>query len=376
MSETGPIYFDCNASPPMDPRVQVAVSQWMLELPGNPSAVLHHHGKHAAELVAFARGQVARSARVQSSEIVFTSGATESNNLALLGLMAHGMATGKRHIITSNVEHSSILGVCTHLEKLGFRHETVKVNEAGAVTCADVAHALREDTLLVSLMAANNVTGICQPVAEVADLLTKRDIFFHVDAAQGFGRMGTHLHHPGIDLMSISGHKLYGPKGVGALIVREGVPLQPLMFGGGQQERLRPGTLPTALIAGLGLAVEQCEKEAAARAKSCAVLGEKLRTCLAPFQPVYFGDQSACLPHVCCVALPGVDAALAIALLANQISLSRGSACTSGITGPSHVVTAMTKNAQLQDAALRFSWYHATPEPNWQRLHATLASII
>ena len=366
--ENEPIYFDCNASNPMDGRVCTAVFEWMQGIQGNPEAVLHQHGSLAMRLVEKARLQISEVIGSRKEEIIFTSGATESNNLGLLGLVSYGLARGKRHLVTSSVEHSSVWEVLKHMENMGFLCDRVGVNSHGSVDPQELLELVRPDTLLVSLMAVNNLTGARQPILEVADGLKDTDVFFHVDAAQGFGRMNEELKAPQIHLMSISGHKIYGPKGIGALMVREGTPLKPIMFGGGQQNALRPGTLPAPLIAGLGLAAELAEREKGHRGKKCAVMGERLMTALEPLNPTYFSHAQTCLPHVKCLAIPGVDANLAISVLSDQISISRGSACATSQTGPSPALLAMSEDPAILDSVLRFSWSHETKEPDWARL--------
>lgn len=358
-------YFDCNAAPPMDPRVRDAMNQVMASTPGNAGASLHQHGMQASHLIQKAKGQIARSVDHKVNDVIFTSGATESNNLAILGLEAHGRATNKRHLLTSSIEHPSVLEVCQHLAGLGFEHETVPVNGDGRIDPDSLCAAIRRDTLLVSVMAANNVTGVCQPIAAFAQRLQERDVFFHVDAAQGFGRIDHELKHPRIDLLSLSGHKIYGPKGIGALIARENVPLKPLMFGGGQQRGLRPGTLPTPLIVGFGLAAELAIQEFQERRRACQAIRQNLVKALAPFETIYFGSSQHCLPHVLCLAIPNVEASLAIAMLRDELSISRGSACTNAQTGPAHALRQMTDDPGLLDAALRFSWCHRSKEPDW-----------
>lgn len=365
-----PSYFDCNASTPIDNGVRLAINHWM-RLWGNAEALVHAHGRKVGGVVEAAREKIALALSTQPQDVVFTSGATESNNLALQGMVSYGLKTGRKHIVTSCIEHASVLETLSHLEDLGFQVDRTGVDSHGVVDPDDLTALIREDTLLVSLMAANHVTGARQPVMEIAARLKDSGIFLHVDAAQGFGRMPLDCRH--IHLMSIAGHKLYGPKGVGALIVKKDTPLSPLLFGG--SGGLRPGTLPAALIGGLGMAVELAMLEGEERARQCEVMGQKLVKELEPLKPVYFSDPQFCLPHVACLAFEGIEASLAISALADHISLSRGSACATGEDGPSHVLLAMTRDPALLDGALRFSWCHETAEPDWSAIRGILHSL-
>lgn len=370
-----PVYLDCNAAPPIDDRVRAAVHTWQRTLPANPDAIVHTDGAAAAALIDKARSQIAKQLDARAHEIIFTSGATESNNLSLLGLEEIAKQTKRFHIITTNVAHSSVLGVCNHLSRLGFTHTQVPVEKDGRVDPLRLLDAVNEKTLVVSLTAVNNVTGICQPVVEIANGLKGWPAYLHIDAAQAFGRVPSMLRHQGIDLMSVSGYKIYGPKGVGALLIRNDLQLQPLMFGGGQQQGLRPGSLPVPLIGGLGLAAQLAASEWENRKTLCQQFHQALKIALAPLSPVYFNHPQYSLPHVACFAIPGVDASIAIAALKSIISISRGSACATGVSGPSHVLEAMTEDPLLLDAALRISWCHKTPQPSWERVVKVLRDL-
>ncbi len=229
----------------------------------------HAFGQRAKAAVQLWRDQVAAVVAARRHEIIFTSGATESNNLALLGLAAYGEKSGKRHIVSSQIEHKSVLEPLAQLSRRGFTVTCIPPSRSGRVSADEIGAAVRDDTLLVSLMQANNETGVLQPIAEVADLLHDTDVYFHVDAAQGFGKEIESLRHARIDLISVSGHKIYAPQGIGALVTRRRQfdlpPLTPLQFGGGQELGLRPGTLPVHLIVGLGKAAELALQEAEQR---------------------------------------------------------------------------------------------------------------
>jgi len=373
-----PVYLDNNATTPVDPRVADEVLRYMAEEFGNAGSRTHDYGQTAKSRVNRARQEVAEVVTAKPDEVLFTSGATEGNNLAILGLAAHGGATGRRHIISTQIEHKAVLEPLEQLARRGFDITLVPPTSGGWVEASAVRDALREDTLLVSAMAVNNETGVIQPTAEIADLLDGHDAYFHVDAAQAYGKLIEPLRNPRIDLLSISGHKIFAPKGIGALVMRRRgfrrVPLEPLMFGGGQERGLRPGTLPVSLIAGLGLASSLALKEHASRTDRCtAILTEAIQS-LEPLGVIYNGDPARSAPHTLNFSVPGVDSEAAIVALKDIVAVSNGSACTSQSYEPSHVLTA----AGLADAqvagALRFSWSHATDDVPWAdvaaRLHA------
>jgi len=325
-------YLDCNSTTPIDPRVREVVLHFLDVEHGNPASP-HDYGRRAKAAVQSARDQVAAVVAARRHEVFFTSGATESNNLAILGLTAHGEERGKRHIVSTAIEHSSVMEPLGELRRRGFEVAYVAPDRGGRVDTAAIVAAVRSDTLLVSMMHVNNETGVVQAISEVADALADRPVFFHVDAAQGFGREIEPLRHPGIDFLSVSAHKIHGPKGVGALIARrrEGrlPPLRPLLFGGGQELGLRPGTLPAALIAGLGKAAELALNEAAERAAACRELRQRILAAIECLRPTVHGDPRHTLPHVLNVSFPGIFSEDAIETLEGLAAVSNGSACTS-----------------------------------------------
>ncbi len=260
-----PVYLDYNATTPIDPRVFEAMRPYYLAKVGNAGSRTHVYGQNARDAVDLARGQVAAIIGAKSEEIIFTSGATESNNIALLGLMRHGVKADRRHILASAIEHKAVLEPLGRLREFGFLVELVPVTPGGYVEPDAVRERLRPDTLVVSIMHANNETGVLQPVIEISSLLVGSGALFHTDAAQTFGKEVEVLRRVECDFMSVSGHKIYGPAGIGALYVRRcgsgRTPLTPLMEGGGQEKGLRPGTLPVPLIVGLGRAAELAGQE-------------------------------------------------------------------------------------------------------------------
>ncbi|OAD18998.1 Cysteine desulfurase IscS [Candidatus Thiomargarita nelsonii] len=264
------------------------------------------------------------------------------------------------------------------LKKSGFDVTLVPPTKGGWVEADAIKDAVRDDTLLVSVMHVNNETGIIQPLAEIAERLATHQAYFHVDAAQGFGKDIPTLRHPRIDLISASAHKIYGPKGVGTLIVRrrayQKVPLTALMYGGGQERGLRPGTLPVHLIVGFGVATELALKQAEKRANICRVFRDQVLKGLAPLKPVIHGDPARCLPHVINFSVDGLDSEAAMLALKGLVAISNGSACTSSNYTPSHVLKAMGET-EIQ-GALRMSWCHRTEQVNWAEIVKYLNRVL
>src|SRR6266542_5614552 len=306
-----PLYLDYNSTPPVDPRVFEAMRPYFLEEFGNPESRTHLYGERAKHAVEKARSQVADALGVEAGEIVFTSGATEANNLVLLGLARAGEETGRRHILATAVEHRSVLEPLANLRERGFEVELLPVTAGGYVAPDAVRDQLREDTLLVSVMHANNETGVLQPVLEVAELLAGTRTLYHVDAAQTFGKEMDTL--PGLtcDFLSLSGHKIYGPKGIGALFIRRGTGrpsrLVPLLHGGAQERGLRPGTLPVPLVVGLGMAAALAMHEFRERREVAARVKERFLRELAGIEYRVNGALERTQAHVVNVSLPGVD---------------------------------------------------------------------
>ena len=366
------VYLDCAATTPIEPIVRDAVLHYMVEEFGNAGSRTHDHGTRAHAAVRRARAQIAAAARAALDEVIFTSGATESDNLALLGLAAHGERTDRRHIVSTAIEHAAVLGPLRALEARGFEVTLVPPTRGGWVDPGAVLAAVRADTLVVSVMHANNETGVLQPIADIAEGLGASAPYFHVDAAQSFARDIETLTHPRIDLVSLSGHKLFAPKGIGALIARRrggrSLPLSPLMFGGDQERGLRPGTLPVHLIVGLGVAVEAAMRDAGSRALACRAFRERALDALLPLGPILHGDPSRCLPHVLNLSLPGIDAEALMVAWRGLVAISNGSACTSRGHRLSHVLRAMGVPDEEMHGAVRLSWSHATPDPDWHRV--------
>lgn len=371
--------MDSAATTPVDPRVAALVVRLMTEEYGNAGSRTHGYGVDALREVNNARERIASCLASTPDEVVFTSGATEADNLTILGLAARGSATGRQHIVSTAIEHKAVLEPLEHLRSRGFEVTLVRPARSGRVSAEDVAAALRPDTLLVSVMHGNNETGALQPIEEIAARLGDEDIFFHVDAAQTFGREPHALENRRIDLISISGHKIFAPKGIGALIVRRRngrrAPIAPLMFGGGQERGLRPGTLPTPLIAGLGLAAELAEKEREDRRRQCLAIRNDALAALARLNPIIHGERGPILPHILSFALPGVDSEAIMVSARDLVAISNGSACTSSHYAPSHVLTAMGLDPEVVQGTIRISWSHMAPPVAWDSFAKRLEDL-
>ncbi len=374
-----PVYLDCAATSPIDPRALEVCVRYMREDFGNAGSRTHSHGTAARKAVERARDQIAAVTGAHRGDVVFTSGATESNNLALLGLAEAGMKAGKTHLISTAIEHRAVLEPLEELARRGFHLTLIRPAPGGWVDPAAVADAVRKDTLLVSVMHVNNETGVVQPIDKIAALLEGNPVYFHTDAAQGFARETAALRHERIDLISISAHKICGPKGVGALIVRrrgrERPPLTPLLFGGGQERGLRPGTLAVPLIAAFGEAAEIWSAEAAVRWRCGVDFRRRLLDGLASLHPVVNGDQDRCLPFILNVSIPDHDSDAIIQAWSELVSVSSGAACSSQSYTCSHVLSAMGISAERAASAIRFSWCPMTEMPDTTAMTAALQEV-
>lgn len=363
-SQAGPIYLDYNATTPLDPAVLAVMTPWLLA-PANSGSRTHEHGRAARDAVEHARSQVAAAIEAPPEEIVFTSGATESNNLALLGLARWGEQQGRRHIVSTAIEHKAVLEPLEQLGRAGFEVELAPVTSGGYVRPDEIFRRLRPDTLLVSVMHANNETGVLQPVLEIGDRLAGTSTLLHVDAAQTFGKGVEELRLLKCDLLSISGHKIYGPQGIGALRVRrrgsEPRHLSPLQYGGGQERGLRPGTVSVALAVGLGAAADLAGKEWQPRRAAALAVRQQLLRDLQTVEHRTHGDPHRCQAHVLNVSFAGVDSEALLLAVRDRLSLSNGSACTSSSYKPSHVLVAMGLKEDEIESAVRISWGPGTP---------------
>ncbi len=353
--------------------------QWMTDGLGNAGSRTHEYGLRAKRAVQLAREQVAAVVGATGDEVVFTSGATESNNIALLGLAAFGEESNRRHIISTTIEHKAVLEPLEVLEAKGFTLTLVSPDSSGRIAPEAIADALRPDTLLVSVMHANNETGARQPLLEIAELLKDSDAYFHVDAAQGYGKDLEPLRSERIDLISVSGHKIYGPLGVGALVARrrgfKRAPLKPIMYGGGQERGLRPGTLPVPLIVGLGVAAEAALEDNEARKARCLAVRDEALAALEPLGIRMHANEEHTLLHVLNFSVPGLDSEAIMVALKGVAAVSNGSACTSQSYTPSHVLEAMGLPDEAIAGAIRVSWSHLTPDVDWPLLAAQIDAL-
>ena len=373
-------YLDCCATSPIENEVLEEVFRYLDHDFGNSGSRTHEYGTVANRAVQRARESVAKVVECDTAEVLFTSGATESNNLVLIGFAKHGAQSGRKHIVSTAIEHKAVLEPLDELRKQGFKVTLVQPNAKGRVKAEDILDAVQDDTLLVSCMHANNETGVVQPIDEIASGLIETDVYFHTDAAQSFGKIVSGLRNPRTDLISISGHKIFGPKGVGALVVRRrnGMrpPISPLMYGGGQERGLRPGTIPVALVAGLGKAAEIALRDYAKREKRCLKFRDRLLSELAPLEPIIHGDTNSTMPHVVNLSFGDIDSEAIMLALRETVAISNGSACTSESYTPSHVLRAMQMTDAEAETATRWSWCHHSEEPDWNEVRRRIKSLL
>jgi cysteine desulfurase len=351
------IYLDNHATTRTDPRVVAAMLPYFTEHYGNSASVSHRFGWEAAEAVETARAQVAEAIGAEPREIIFTSGATESNNLAIKGLVYASRRRGN-HIITAAAEHKAVLDPLKRLAREGFTLTVLPCDEYGSVSAEAVASEITENTILVSIMAANNEVGTLNPISEIGTLCHERSIIFHTDAAQAIGKVPVDVQADRIDLLSLCAHKFYGPKGIGALYVRRRDPqvrLHPLLDGGGHERGLRSGTVPVALVVGLGAAIELAVSLREEEAAQTHVLRESLHAGIVDrvSETRLNGHPARRLPGNLNLSFAGVDGE-ALMMAMRDVAVSSGSACSSANPEPSHVLLAMGLDEDLARASLRF----------------------
>ena len=354
-----PVYLDYAASTPVDPAVVALMTDCLRrpELAGNPAALGHAAGRSAQALVEKARAQVAALINAQPTEIIFCSGATESDNLAVIGAAQFRQARG-RHLVTSLTEHKAVVESCRHLATLGWRITWLKPDADGLIAPAAVEAALETDTVLVSLMHVNNETGVIQDIAAIGAICRRREVLLHVDAAQSAGRERIDVRAQQIDLLSLSAHKLYGPKGVGALFIDQDRVrrVAPLQFGGGQERGLRPGTLATHQVAGMGEAFRLGAQRLPEEAAHARALRDRLWNGLRQLPGVLLnGHAEQRSAHILNVSIAGVEGESLLYAL-GELCVASGSACTSLSNEPSHVLRALGRSAALAQSSLRFSF--------------------
>lgn len=356
------IYLDYNASTPIDTRVLELMIDIYKNTYGNADSRTHDYGERARKIVENARQQVADLIGCQKDEVFFTSGSTESNNIAVLGLQSYATITGKKQLITTSIEHQAILQAVHSMQKNGFKINLVNPGRDGRICIEDVLSKVSSDTLLVSIMHVNNETGIIQPVKEIGDALHERGILFHTDATQSAGKLVDEIRNLHYDMMTFSAHKMSGPQGIGALVLRKKryklPPVKAIMYGGEQEHGIRPGTLPVPLIAGFGKACEIAGAEYKLQEEACQKIKKTLIQMLNQSGLIYHinGNNQYAIPNTINFSLKGI-ASEALMLASKQFcGISNGSACNSHEYKPSYVLTAMGVPSDQIDHSLRISW--------------------
>lgn len=373
------IYLDYNASAPIDSKVLDKMIEVYKGAVGNADSRTHNHGEKAREVVEHARSQVADLLGVTSSEVFFTSGSTESDNIAILGLEEYAKRTGKKHIITSAIEHKAVLETVKAMGRKGFEIDIVSPDLSGRVDAERILSLVREDTLLVSLMHVNNETGIIQPVEVIGEELAKRKVFFHVDATQSCGKLVEEIKRMRYNMLSFSAHKLRGPQGIGVLVLRKKgyrlPPVKGIMYGGQQEHGIRPGTIPVALVAGCGCACEIAACEYAENRQRTEKLKNLVMSLFDASGLEYHinGDQNYCISSTANICIPGVMSEALMISSKQYCSISNGSACTSKSYAPSYVLSAMGVPEDEIECSVRISW---GPDTSSEELADNLKQLI
>ena len=377
------IYFDNSATTAVDPRVLEAMVPYFTELYGNASS-LHYYGQQSKKAVALARRKVASLVNADEPEIVFLSGGTEADNLAVIGTAEAHAAKG-RHVVTSAIEHPAVLKACAELERRGWEVAYLPVSAGGVVDAADVRAAVRDDTVLVTIMHVNNEIGTIQPIAELGRIVAERraagqtHLHLHTDAVQSVGKIPVDVRELGVDLLSIAGHKLHGPKGAGALFVRKGVRLSQRQFGGSQERGRRPGTEAVPLVVGLGAACEVARERLDERMRTVGALRDRLEAGIRErLEGVAFnGDPARRVPHIANVSFKDVAGeGLLISLDLKGVAVATGAACSSGSMEPSHVLVALGIDRDLIHGSLRFSLCETNTEAEVDAVLDLLPDVI
>ncbi len=356
------LYLDYNSSTPLDNRVLDVMIDTYRNYYGNADSRTHDYGEAARSTVENARKQVADLLAIKNDEVFFTSGATESNNISILGLQEYAEKNSKKHVITTAIEHKAVLEPLHHLEKQGFEVTYISPDSSGRINADELLSNVRDDTLLVSVMHANNETGIIQPIDVIGEELSKKDTFFHVDAAQSFGKIVDELRNVKYNFLSASAHKMYGPQGVGVLVLKKKrfkmPPVNSIMFGGSQERGVRPGTVPTALIAGLGKACEIATEEHVSNyikyQNNKAFILNALKSSGIDYS--INGDLKYAMPNTLNVSFNGVNSEALMLATRKYCAVSNASACNSNSYKPSYVLSAMGLSLDRIESAIRISW--------------------
>jgi cysteine desulfurase len=370
-------YFDHNATTPVSAEVLAAYTEALRELWGNASSI-HAFGQQAKQKLEEARGRVARLVGAEAKQVVFTSGGTEANNLAVLGVV-RASRRGRRHVITTEIEHPAVLACCAALEREGVDVTYLPVNGAGLVDPDEVRRALRPETVLISVMHANNEIGVIQPIEEIAGIAREAEVVFHSDGVQAAGRLELDGVAGCVDLYAISGHKFYAPKGIGALILRGSVAIEPLMYGGHQERDRRPGTVNVPAAVAMGVAAEAAAQDLESERARLAELRDRLESMILDRIPGtgVNGRGAPRLVNTTNIYFDGISAeALLIALDLRGFAVSTGSACSSGAVEPSHVLTALGLSRERARASLRFSLGRANTREQVDALVEAVAEAV
>ena len=370
-------YFDYNATTPLDPRVLAEMMPFFNDRFANPSSA-YRQGCDALGAIETARRRVARLINADPSEIFFTSGGTEADNLAIFGMARRHGQKGK-HLITSAIEHKAVLNPCRQLEKEGFVLTVLPVDGSGLVDPDDLRRAISKETILISIMQASNETGIIQPIRELAALAREHGVLFHTDAVQTVGKIAVDTAELGVDLLSLSAHKIYGPKGTGALYIRRDIAIAPLLYGGGQESKRRPGTENVAGIVGLGKAAEICMNEMRDDAQRLGQMRDRLEKELRALFPKIRVNGSGSLrtANTLNVSFPGCDGGVLVAFLdASGLALSSGSACSAKLRAPSPVLLAMGRSEEEAVEGLRISLGRFSSDADLEKLLTALPRAV
>lgn len=355
------LYLDYNASAPLRKEVLDVMVDAYTHVIGNADSRTHSFGTTAQKFVQEKRQQIASVLNVDPTDLIFTSGSTESNNMAILGIAKWAKENGKTHIITTSMEHKAILEPLRHLEQQGFTVDYVNPGSDGRVAVEDIVSRIQDKTALVSVMYVNSETGIIQPVQELGKILESKGVYFHIDATQALGKLNNEIRHTKYDMMSMTAHKIGGPQGIGAFILKRGKdfkrsPIEPLMYGGPQERGYRPGTTPVALIAGFAEAVRLSEIEHDTMMAKCAAIKENFLQAIQGMDYQINGDPKYCLPTTINISFTGLDAEAAFLCLGDDFAFSNGSACNSAGHKLSYVLESMGLDQKRRSEAIRLSW--------------------
>ncbi|MCR5638095.1 MAG: aminotransferase class V-fold PLP-dependent enzyme [Lachnospiraceae bacterium] len=374
------VYLDYNASAPILPEVLDVMIDTYKNTPGNADSRTHIFGTNAQKIVQKSRNLISDIIGVDQSEVIFTSGSTESNNTVILGIEEYAELTGKKHIITTAIEHKAILEPLKYLETKGFKVDYVKPNETGRIDANHLLSLVTDKTCLVSVMYVNSETGIIQPVDIIGSALKESSVIFHIDATQALGKLNHEIRRLDYNLMSIASHKIGGPQGIGALIFKRNKdysrpPIKQLMYGGSQERGYRPGTTPIALVAGFAKAIEICENNLEINTKNCFKIKNSFLKAIEGIEYDINGDQKYCIPSTINISIHGLDAEAAFLCLGDNYSFSNGSACNSSSHSLSYVLDAMGLNETRKSEAIRLSWSGNT-NVDFSFFVSTIKSII